>query len=265
MGGLLCGVLVWPAADRAFSNVAVGESVDNPSLKTLDGKRHDLWSKKAQASVFIFFRPRQDHSLDTLRAMVDCEKEFASKPVHWVAVVSDSWTPAEVRATVTEAKLDMPVLIDEGDTLYGKLGVRLHPVIGIVDGRGKLSAYEPFHEINYCERVRGEIRLALGEITREELRKVENPEKSVMRTDEGVARRHLNFAKGLLRIGDAAKALEEVRRSLEIFPSAPAYGLQAKILAEQGKCAEAIPSLEAALKIDPAEPSAMEGRKRCGK
>jgi len=265
VGGLLCALIVWPPVGRAFSNVAVGDAVDSASMRTLDGRRHDLWSKKAQANVFVFFRPKQEHSLDTLKAMVECEKEFAAKPVHWVAVVSDSWPADEVKATVSEARLDMPVLIDEGDALYGKLGVRLHPVVGILDGKGKLSAYEPFREINYCERVRGEIRFALGEITREELKKVENPEKTVMRTDEGVARRHLNFAKQLMRIGDPAKAMEEVRRSLEISPSAPAYGFQAKLLAEQGKCAEALPAAEAALKIDPAEPSALEGKKRCGK
>ena len=263
-GGLLVGA-AWPLAVGAFSNVAIGDPVENATLRTLDGKRHDLLSRQARANVFIFFRPGQDRSIDTLKTMVACEKDLAGKPVHWVAVVSDGVPSADVKQVVADTRLDFPVLVDEGDALYGRLGVRLHPVVGVVDGKGKLSAYEPFRDINYCDRVRAEVRFALGEISRADVEKADNPDKSVSRTEEGVARRHVNFAKGLLRIGDADKALEEVGRSLEISPSAAAFGLRAKILASQHKCAEALQAADAALKIDPAEPSALEGRKGCGR
>ncbi len=264
LGGLLWGA-TWPMTSLAFANVQVGETVENASLKTLDGKRHDLLAKKALANVFIFFRPKQDHSVDTLKWMAECEKEFASKPVHWVAIVSDTWALEDVKATVDEAKINMPVLVDEGDALYGKLGVRLHPVIGIVDAKGKLTAYEPFREINYCDRLRADIRYTLGEITLADVEKVDNPEKATTRTEEGVAKRHLNFAKQLLRIQMPDKALEEVKKSLEHFPTAAGWALQGKILVSQGHCADALPAFDAALKIDPKESSALEGRKGCGR
>jgi hypothetical protein len=38
-----------------------------------------------------------------------------------------------VKALVKQVGLRMPVLWDQADALYGKLGVRLHPVIGITD------------------------------------------------------------------------------------------------------------------------------------
>jgi hypothetical protein len=63
--------------------------------------------------------------------VTECQKELAGKPVHWCAVVSDRVPQAEVEAEVQTTGFQMPVLIDRGDALYGKLGVILHPVIGI--------------------------------------------------------------------------------------------------------------------------------------
>jgi tetratricopeptide (TPR) repeat protein len=264
LGGLLAGA-VWPTRASAFANVAVGEVVQNVTLETIDGRRHDLLSRKAKANVFVFFRPQQEHSLDTLQAMARCEKELAAKPVHWVAVVSDSWTRDEVKEVVAQSGIAMPVLVDAGDALYGRLGVRLHPVIGIVDAKGKLAAYEPFREINYCDRVRARILWVLGEMTDADVAKVDEPERAVTRTDAGVAMRHVNFARHLHRIEKDDKALAEIDRSLAVFPTAAAYVLRGQILAGRGDCAGALAAYDAAVKIDPKEPSALEGTKACGR
>jgi hypothetical protein len=239
--------------------------VPNAQLRTLDGQRHDLLSRTAKANVFIFFRPRQEHSTGTLKQMALCEQEFAGKPVHWVAIVSDSWPAEEVRATVRESGAQMPVLVDEGDALYGKLGVRLHPVIGIVDGAHRLVAYEPFREINYCDRVRAKLRFVLGEITAADVEKAEHPEKATTRTDEGVAHRHLNYARNLVRIGKLDRALDEAQRSLGVMPTAGAYALQGRILAAQGRCVDAARAFDAALKLKPGNAEALEAKKTCTK
>ena len=42
-------------------------------------------------------------SLDTLKAMAVCEKEFTAKPVRWVAIVSGSHPRDELRAFVAES------------------------------------------------------------------------------------------------------------------------------------------------------------------
>jgi tetratricopeptide (TPR) repeat protein len=266
--GILLGLTAMvarPLVGRAFEHVAVGEVVDDAELRTLDGGRHPLAAKGAKANVVVFFRPQQEHSLDTLKDMAACEKDLAGKPVHWVAVVSSAWTPEEVRAVVSETGIRMPVLVDEGDALYGRLGVRLHPTIGILDARRRLVAYEPFRQINYCDRVRARIRLALGELTVADVAKVDAPERSITRTDDGVARRHLNYARTLVRIQKYDRALEEVEKSLEISPSAAAYALQGEILAARGRCPEALRAFDVASKMEPANSVAIEGRKRCGR
>lgn len=261
----LTALAVSPVPVRAFSNVAVGDTVENASLVGLDGKRHELLSRAARANVFVFFRPHQDHSADTLQELAGLEKELSGKPVHWAAVVSDSWTRDEVKEAVAQAGVAMPVLVDAGDALYGRLGVRLHPVIGIVDGKGKLVAYEPFREINYRDRVRARILWVLGELTEADVAKVDDPPRSVTHTDEGVAIRYVNFARQLHRIHLDDKALAELDKSVATFPTAAAHALRGEILAGRGDCPGAVAAFEAALKIDPAERSAREGMKTCGR
>ena len=265
LGGALSGV-IWPLAGFAFANVEVGQVLQNEDMPTLGGGHAPFLSRKALANVFIFFRPNQDHSLATLKAMALCEKEFAQKPVRWVAVVSDSAEKAAVQATVAEAGIKMPVLVDRGDHLYGKLGVRLHPVVGIADDKFQLVAYVPFHEINYCDMVRVRIRKALHEVDQAAVDRVDNPPKALMPDDipGAVAKRHVKLGELLLRSRRWDKAAENARFAIEKLPAyAPAHALLGNALAGQGRCAEAGKSFETALRLDPANQAAAAGRKGC--
>ena len=264
LGGALSGA-IWPIAGFAFASVEVGQTLDNEELPTLDGRREMLLSKKALANVFIFFRPAQDHSLETLKAMALCEKEFAGKPVRFVAVVSGSWPRAEVAATVAEAGIQMPVLVDEGDELYGKLGVRLHPVVGIASDKFRLLDYVPFHKINYCDMVRVRVRRALGEVDQAAVDKVDHPAKALMPNEVpgAQARRQVKLGELLLK-KSPEKAAEHARTALQKLPTlAAAHVLLGRALAAQGKCAEAVPSFEEALRLDPRNAAAAEGKKAC--
>jgi tetratricopeptide (TPR) repeat protein len=81
-----------------------------------------------------------------------------------------------------------------------------------------------------------------------------------------VARRYLNLIRMLFRVKNHAKAEETARKGLEMDPSlAAAHGVLGAALAGQGKCAEALPELKIALEADPADATALEARKACGK
>jgi hypothetical protein len=267
----LCALLsaaVWPLASRAFANAQIGDPVENAELPTLEGGKAQLLSKKALANVFVFFRPGQDHSLTTLKWMAECEKEFAGKPVHWAAIVSSTWNTDDVRAFVREAGVQMPVLVDEGDQLYGKLGVRLHPVIGVADDQFALFAFEPFHKINYCDRVRGKIRYLLHEIDLAELDRADNPPRALFPNEikGAVTMRHVHMGEALLRTKQYGKAADEARQVLEKEPAnAPAHVLLGNALAAQGKCADAARSFDAVLKVDPANAAASAGKRSCAR
>jgi len=264
VAGALAGVGA-PGAASAFSNVAVGDRLENPRLPQLGGGSTELLSPSATVSLFVFFRPEQDHSLDTLRELAVLQKEFAGKPVRMVAVVSDDWAEAAVRATVGESGFTGPVLIDGKDALYGALGVRLHPVVGLADKHLRLAAYEHFRKINYGEIIRGRVRVMLGEASEADMARVLEPEKATTGSRQAEARRHFNLARKLWARKNAEKALESVERSLAIEPTAPAWALRGEITAASGDCLAARPFFDQALKIDPAEPVAIQGLKGCAR
>ena len=238
----------------------------NAELPTLDGGRAPLLSSQAQVNLVIFFRPRHDRSLETLQAMAACEREFAGKPVHWVAVVSDGFPADAARATAAEAGLRMPVLVDRGDALYGALEVRQHPAVGLVDGQGVLLDLLPFRRINYCDMIRVRIRHALHEVDQAAVDRVDHPPKALMPNElpGAVAGRHVKLGERLLEAGQWARAAAQGRVALEKDPTlGAAHALLGRALAGQGKCGEARPFLEQALKLEPGSAVAAEGRRRC--
>ena len=260
---LIClGVL---SPEWADARAEPGTLVENVELRTLAGGKEKLLSNKVKANVFVFFRPNNERSTDALKQMATCEKELAGKPVRWVAIVSSSENPEEVKPMVAASGIQMPVLIDDGDQLYDKLGIRLHPMVGIVDAKFKLLAMEPYRQIEYCDIIRGRIKVALGEMTEAEVAKFENPEKSIMPGDDPAkkALRDVNMARRLFEIGQYDKAIARAKKALELAPVAKGYSLQAEALAKQGKCAEANAMAEQALKLDAADPWAPLAKAAC--
>jgi len=171
----------WP-----FAHAQVGSVIENVELATVDGRKHALLSN-ATANVFLFFKPGQEHSRAVLQQVAVCARDLSTQSVHWVAVVSSRFSRTEIDAEVRETGIRMPVLIDDGDALYGRLGVALVPVTGITDRDHRLVAYQPFTKINYVEVVRARIRHLLKEISDAELAQVLNPPKATQGGDVEVA------------------------------------------------------------------------------
>jgi tetratricopeptide (TPR) repeat protein len=245
----------------AFAHAKIGSVIENVELTALDGSKQLLLSN-ATANVFVFFKPGQEHSRATLIHLATCEKEMAAKSVRWVAIVSDRFPKAEVETAVKETGLTMPVLIDAGDALYGKLGVVLCPVLGLADQDHQLVAYEYFTKVNFTEVVRARIRYLLKEIDAQELEQVLNPSGATPGTDADKARRRYKLAEKLFQAKSYAKALENVNDSLEKDGKvAAAHALKGHILAAMGNPEAARSAFAEALKLDPANASASEGLK----
>ena len=167
---------------------------------------------------------------------------------------------------VTDTGIRMPVVVDQADRLYGKFGLRLHPVVGVADGKFRLLAYEPFMKVNYCDRIRARIQFALQEITAEDVKKVEAPEKATMPGEiAGAAlKRRQNLGEMLLRSKQYEKAAAEATAILAKDPKyVPALVLLGDARAGQGNCAEAVVSYDAALAIDPANKGGQGGKGAC--
>ncbi len=236
-----------------------GTPVENVELKTLAGGKAQLLSARAKANVFVFFRTGQDRSVDALKQIAACEKELAGKAIHWAAIVSGSEATAEVEAVVQETGIRMPVLIDEGDVLYDRLGVRLHPMVGIADGKFKLMAMEPYRQIDYCEIIKTRIKVLLGEADQAAIDHAINPDKSPLPGSDPTmkAMRDVNMARRLYEIGQYNDAVKFAERALQVAPIGHAYTVMGQAYVKLGKCAEANRAFEEATKLDPKEGGAV--------
>jgi hypothetical protein len=206
-------------------------------MPTLDGRSEPLLGP-AKANVFVFFRAGQDHSAEALAQLATLERELAGKPVRFVGVVSAGDPREGVRAMVKEAGVRMPILLDEGDALYGELGVSLHPSIGIADEEHRLAAYQPFRKVNLLDLVRARVQRVLGEIGEAELAAVVDPPAAPVAVHRAHAR--ANLARRLLAAGAVDAAVESALRGVELDPGyGPAHAVLSEALARAGRCAEA--------------------------
>ncbi|HYS81412.1 MAG TPA: hypothetical protein VEM76_11935 [Anaeromyxobacteraceae bacterium] len=231
--------LALPAAAGAFA-IEVGEPLPDDELPTLAGAPTRLLGQ-ARASVFIFVRTGQDASLDALTRLAGLQKQLAGRPVRIVAVASGDEPVAALRAMAKQSGFDGPVLLDRGDALYGKLGVRLHPVVGIGDAQHRLAAYEHFRKVNMEARVLAQVRLVLGEIGQAELAQVLEPECAPVDTgEEAKAGLDARFARKLLEMGMVEQAVARARQAVERAPrAAEPHAVLAAALTAKGDCAGA--------------------------
>jgi tetratricopeptide (TPR) repeat protein len=161
----------------------------------------------------------------------------------------------------------MPVVIDPDDALYGALGIRLHPMVAFADAKLKLAAVEMYRQIDYCEIIKGRIRLMLGEIDQAAFQAIVEPPRSSMPGDDprDVARRDVNLGRMLLKRKNYEKATQSANKALERAPIASAFSLLGDVAAAQGDCKKAVKQYEQALKLDPQDAPALAGKAACSK
>ncbi len=255
---------VFAASPWSFSNVEIGDTITNVEMLTLEGGLHPLLGNE-RANVFLFFRPDQEHSREVLTKVAHLERELRQKSVRWVAVVSDRYNRIEVEAAVKTAELDLPVFVDVDDSLAGKLGVVLHPVVGITDETHVLKVYQHFTKINFIGVLRAHLLHTLSDLSEQELADTLDPPRAGQGDNKiSLAKRNLNLARMLFKVGNLEKALETVRKSLVYAPEqAEAHTLVGAILAAQDDCPGALDAFDRALRLDPNEPTALEGKKGC--
>jgi tetratricopeptide (TPR) repeat protein len=258
----LWGLVLWAAlaVPRPAPALEPVDRLDDVELPALAGGRVHLLGK-GQINVLVFVRAGQAHSLETLKDLAS--REGQRPEVRWVAILSGDTALQEARALVSAAGVKMPVVLDVGDVLYAKLLVKLHPTVFVLDRDGRVAATEPFRAINYGDRLAARIRFTLGEISQAELAEADDPKAAETHSDEGVARSRARYAQKLLEAGMLEQALAEVQKSLTIAPTGVGYVLQGKILARQGKCADASRAFEVALRLEPKNGEAAAEQGRC--
>jgi tetratricopeptide (TPR) repeat protein len=247
----------------AFANVEVGGRVPDPRLDRLEGGQRQLLAP-GKTTLFVFFDPGHERCAETLGELAKVEGELAGAPVDWVGIVSERVPAGSVAPALAAAGARLDVVVDRSDALYGELGVRLLPSIGIADAAGVLRAYLPYERIGYAGAIRAHLEHALGRIDDAALAAALAPTAVTLNTDAEKARRTLTMAAKLYEMGKLDPALDTARKAAEADPgSAAAHALVGEILVAKSDCAGARPSLEKALALDPALEPAKAALARC--
>ncbi len=245
--GVLAGLLAaFPAA--AFRNVTNGAPISDRTMRTLDGKRAPLLQAD-KVNVIVFVRTGQDHSESALRQLAQLAREVEAKPVRFAAIVSDGEPPEEVRKLAEACGGRMPILVDDQDALYGELGVAMHPSTGIIAKDRRLVGFQPFRKVNFLDAMRGQVKLALGEIDEAALAKILDPGVSSAPAG-GRARARLKLARTLLAAGSVDAAIENARAGIALEPElGDAHLALAEALAKGGRCEDSVREVAAARRL----------------
>jgi tetratricopeptide (TPR) repeat protein len=249
----------------ASAHAEVGTVVEDVELATAAGGREQLLTAGARATVLAFVRTGQERSLDALKAMARCEQELAARPIRFVAVFSGETQPEQALSMAGQAGVRMPLLLDGGDALYQRLGVRNHPVVFLLDASHAVASFEQYRQIDYCEVIKARLRFLLGELDEAGLRRVLEPARNTMPGEDplDVSKRDVNLGRRQLEIKQYDKAMASARKALERAPSAGAFALMGDVHAARGDCPRALKQYQQALKLDPTERHALAGSRAC--
>ena len=235
---LLATVLVAgsPTANQAFSYVGQGDRLPEISLPRHGGGQASYLGDGApQARVFAFVKGEHTRSAELMAELAVLIGEFEDRPVSWALVVSDrhgaAWADSVALAVPTAT-----VLTDEGDQLYGMLGVALCPSVGMGTADNILHAYLPYRKVHYGPTIRAHVQFLLGDIDGATLAHTLEPGRNrVSDSVEAGCRRSLKLAGMLIKAGKADKALIQVENVLGECPEmAEAYTALAAVRRLEG-------------------------------
>jgi tetratricopeptide (TPR) repeat protein len=255
----------WPKSNFAFRNAKIGAELPNAQLQSLGKKRSSVLSPEAKVNVFVFFRPNQEYSETALAVLGEVCKALKGRSVRCVAIVSDYYPKKTVKKTIRSTGWKSSnTLIDKEDLYYSKLGVSLHPTVGVTDSSFVLLAYETFTKANFYQLMEARIKYALGDINKEQLQYALDPPAMEKMDQKSRAQLNVNYAKKLFEMGKLNRAIEQAQHALSQDDQvADAYGLIGLIYAKQKKCGKAQPELEKALSLDKNNHLAQKGKKIC--
>jgi tetratricopeptide (TPR) repeat protein len=247
----------------AAAHADIGTVVAEAEMATLDGGKLQLLGQDS-INVLLFFRSNQARSRAALHGLEPCMEEFAGKSVRTLGLVSGSETLASVKDLVQETGFRAAVLFDQGDALYGHLGLSMHPVVAVIGRDHKLAAFEAYQTVGFCAVLRSRIHLMLGEISATQMQLALAPERATEVSEVQIAGRYRAMASMFFKSKNYDKALENVSKSLTLDPKlASAHALRGQILAAQGRCEDAAVAIKEALALDPGQAQISQAELGC--
>jgi tetratricopeptide (TPR) repeat protein len=249
----------------AHAHAEAGTPVPDVEMAGVSGERLRPVDPRVRVNVLVFIRSGQDRSLEALKAMARCERDLAGRSVRFLGILPAGTTVEEARALGVASGVKMPLVFDAGDALYQTLLVRLHPAVFLVDAKARVTDFEQYRQIDYCDVIAARIRFRLGEIDQAALELVLEPVRNTMpgENPRDIATREVNLGRRQLQIRQYDKAIASANKALGLAPVAGALVLLGDVAAARGDCASAVKQYQAALRLEPGEALAAQGLKGC--
>lgn len=249
----LCTLLLTAQDSHAFRNLTEGEAVPGFTLKDSSGAAHTLSGYKGKVVVVTFFKTDQENSIKALEDLQKVQDSLGAKGVQVLGLTPDKNDGASIKAIGEQHKITYPMLEDIDRGVYGAWGVFLFPSTAVLDKEGKLFKSVSSYNRKYEETVAGYVRMALGDITAEDLDKELNPEdKEKLTPEQKKAERHMMLGERMVDRKLLDKAAEEYASAVESDPELAAarvkYGF---VLLKLEKPAEALEQFTRAIEKDP--------------
>ncbi len=241
---LFCGVLAAfaPALGQSeLRKIKVGDKFEPFTLTDLDGQSFSCQPDQGRILAVVFLAAHQERSERAAKELIRIAADFerGGHPVDLVALISSSDDVPYFRRLKNDLQARMPILIDQEDRIWGKLGMTATPTVVVADPRGRISWIRAGHGYDFAEEARSELAQALGL----EPRKAEEhgPVKALTNDrPEDRARRHLKMALLLEEEGRFDAAIAEIKKADELTPNVPEIRLLlAQLFCRTGRGGEA--------------------------
>jgi hypothetical protein len=212
------------AARSAWSlrNVASGDPMPEFRLTTAGGNELSRDAAAGRPLILVFVRPGQTHSLEALAQLAEVRVRIDETVRLWVAATREQEVDGWAARVADVGAGDLPTAVDVGRELYGALGVIVTPTTVVIDAAGTVRGVIPHVPPRYAERLIADTRLARGDISVEEHKRLVTDTKAPGRPADALERRRYALVRSLLdrnKLTAAARVLAEFAAGDEDAPA----------------------------------------------
>lgn len=233
--------------------------------KASDGTDIVIPAESKRPTVVLFLMPAQPRTHDVIEQLTPVVRAVTN--VNVVVVVSGEKAPDGAARIKSEEACNWPIMLDRDYALSGLLNVHAWPTTVLIGGGGDVLAHLPGLPKHYAKNVDTHLAFASGKIDRAEFERRINEPELIVDDPKSMASRHLQVAMRLLDKGLVEQARVELEKSLRLSPESPALQLaMVRALLRLGDVNRAASVLEGidATSLPPLEVNLLRGRVLAG-
>lgn len=244
------------ATSFPFRGLRVGESVPDAGFEGYKGEETKSISSFGGKPLLVVLwggdmEAKKKRAVKTLKIVQQLEPYLKEKEVAVFCVNMLNDDQKVVDEITGLSGMILPVYRDVSREAYKSFGVYVLPSLLLVNSSGKVSGGIGYSK-DMAQRLRGEVDVMLGLLSRSDLEAALNPVMKEMPKEKKLARRHMQMGVVMKRKGIPGAALREFLKALELDPSLQEARIELGCLyLEKGDLDAAVKELELGLESDP--------------